>query len=87
MLELGVESTLAPDNRLILDSIKFSGVDIGDRIVAPLFDPQTGGGLLFGAKPKTVDETLSFLADNGFAQACVIGKVVDAGDGVAITVG
>ncbi len=85
MLDQGVESTLAPDNRLNLDEINFAGMDIGDRRVASLFDPQTGGGLLFGAKPNTVDEALSYLSDNGFGQACVIGEVTDAADGITIS--
>ena len=78
MIEAGVESTLAPDNRLNMEGIEFTGYDIGDRKVASLFDPQTGGGLLFGVKPNSIEETLSFLTDEGFQQACVIGEVTDA---------
>ena len=87
MLDQGVESTLSPDNRLNLDGIKFEGIDIDDPTVAGLFDPQTGGGLLLGAKAKSIEETLSFLTDNGFEQACVIGEVVDAKDGISLSVG
>ena len=86
VLDQNIESTLAPDNRINLSSIDFSGIDIGDRKVASLFDPQTGGGLLFGAKPNTIEETLSFLNDNGFEAAAVIGEVTDSSDGISLTV-
>ena len=78
LLDQNIESTLAPDNRINLSSIGFNGIDIGDRRVASLFDPQTGGGLLFGVKANAADEVLSFLNDEGFERACVIGAVVDS---------
>ena len=78
LIESGIESTLAPDNQLNMEGIEFAGMDIADRKVASLFDPQTGGGLLFGVKANSIDETLSFLNDEGFEQACVIGEVTDA---------
>ncbi len=80
MLDQNIESTLAPDNRINLASIGFTGIDIGDRRVASLFDPQTGGGLLFGVKANAADEVLGFMNDGGFEQACVIGEVVDSAD-------
>jgi len=86
MLDQNVESTLAPDNRTNVSSIHFSGIDIGDRRVASLFDPQTGGGLLFGVKASYAEQVISFLSDSDFAQACVIGEVEDANDGVSIAV-
>lgn len=80
MLEQNIESTLAPDNRINVSSIAFDGIDIGDRSVASLFDPQTGGGLLFGVKSTVADEVLAFMNDGGFEQACLIGEVTDAAD-------
>jgi selenide,water dikinase len=80
MLDQNIESTLAPDNRINLASIGFTGIDIGDRRVASLFDPQTGGGLLFGVKANAADQVLGFMNDGGFEQACVIGEVVDSAD-------
>ena len=80
MLEQNIESTLAPDNRINVSSIAFDGIDIGDRSVASLFDPQTGGGLLFGVKSTVADEVLGFMNDGGFEQACLIGEVTDAAD-------
>ena len=85
MLDQDIESTLAPENRINLASINFSGIDVGDRSVASLFDPQTGGGLLFGVKAKSAEEVLGFMNDGGFEQACVIGEVTDAADSVSIT--
>ena len=85
MLDQDIESTLAPENRINLASINFSGVDVEDRSVASLFDPQTGGGLLFGVKAKSAEEVLGFMNDGGFEQACVIGEVTDAADSVSIT--
>ncbi len=84
MLDQNIESTLAPDNRINLASIGFNGIDIGDRRVASLFDPQTGGGLLFGVKASSAREVLGFMNDAGFEQACVIGEVTDIIDGVSI---
>ena len=78
MLDQNVESTLAPDNRLNVSSIGFEGADIGDRSVASLFDPQTGGGMLFGVSAKSADEVLGFMNDGGFEHACVIGEVTDS---------
>jgi selenide,water dikinase len=84
LLDQGIESTLAPDNRLILDDVRLKGISIADRRIASLFDPQTGGGLLFGSKAGSVDEALSYLAENGFEKACVIGEVVETSDKVTI---
>ena len=85
MLDQNIESTLAPENRINLSAINFAGVDIADPSIASLFDPQTGGGLLFGVKAKAADEVLGFMNDGGFEQACVIGEVTDAADSVSIT--
>lgn len=84
MLDQDIESTLAPDNRINLSSIAFDGIDIGDRKVASLFDPQTGGGLLFGIKASSADTVLALMSDAGFEHACVIGEVTDASDSVSI---
>ncbi|QEG23459.1 selenide, water dikinase SelD [Mariniblastus fucicola] len=86
MLYHEVESTLAPDNRLNLASINFTGVDVAHPSVAPLFDPQTGGGILFGVNPAAAEEVLRLMHESGFEQATVIGEVVDGGDGISIAV-
>ena len=86
LIEAGIESTLAPDNRMIMDRIRFHGIDIKSPKAAALFDPQTGGGLLFGVKQDSANESLKMLADNGFEHACVIGQVVESDSGIAIQV-
>jgi len=40
-----------------------------------LCDPQTSGGLLVACAPQAVDEVLAAFHADGFASACVIGKV------------
>jgi selenide, water dikinase len=45
-----------------------------------LTDPQTSGGLLVACDPATVDEVLNIFAEDGFAQAVVIGEI---GEGAA----
>ncbi len=63
----GVESTLAPDNRHVLDG--FSGVD-----TAILADPQTSGGLLIGLPPQRANACLQVMLDAG-VPAAIIGEV------------
>ncbi|MBS3955901.1 MAG: selenide, water dikinase SelD [Methylomicrobium sp.] len=42
-----------------------------------LFDPQTSGGLLFSVPTHQTEECLKTLHQQGVAQACVIGEVID----------
>jgi len=44
-----------------------------------LCDPQTSGGLLVACAAKEADKVLATFREQGFAAACVIGKMV-AGD-------
>jgi selenide,water dikinase len=44
---------------------------------ALLTDPQTSGGLLVACAPDSVDEVLACFHADGFAQAAVIGELVD----------
>jgi selenide,water dikinase len=76
LIEQNIESTLAPDNRAVIEKIGFSGIDVGSRKTASLFDPQTSGGLLFGVAEANSTKVLKFLADNGFDDSAVIGEVV-----------
>ena len=75
MLTAGIESSLVPDNRTLMERVQFSGVDVIDPLVAPLFDPQTCGGLLLGAAEENVPKILALLADAGFGFATQIGTV------------
>jgi selenide,water dikinase len=74
LINSGVESTLAPDNRLVGDKVKFIG-DVASSSNAALFDPQTSGGLLFGIAESRLTKVLDFLGNEGFGETCVIGEV------------
>lgn len=74
LIDAGVESTLAPDNRLVSDKVTFIG-DVASSANAALFDPQTSGGLLFGIAESRLDKVLDVLANEGFGETCVIGEV------------
>ena len=76
MVDLGIQSTLAPDNRTLVDHISLQNVDVQSDELAPLFDPQTGGGLLFGVKDDKLESVLKFLNDGGFEHSTVVGSVV-----------
>ena len=75
LIEAGVESTLAPDNRFAATKVKLGDLDAPRY--ASLFDPQTCGGLLFGIDPSSVETSLEFLANQGFENSAVIGEVTD----------
>ena len=51
------------------------GFAAADR--ALLTDPQTSGGLLVACAPEAADEVLSIFRRDGFAQAAVIGSVIE----------
>lgn len=74
LIDAGIESTLAPDNRLVTDKVQFIG-DAALPANAALFDPQTSGGLLFGIAESRLPEVLDFLGHEGFEETCVIGEV------------
>ncbi|MCP4773874.1 MAG: selenide, water dikinase SelD [Planctomycetaceae bacterium] len=74
LIDAGIESTLAPDNRLVTDKVQFIG-DVASPANAALFDPQTSGGLLFGIAESRLPEVLDFLGHEGFEETCVIGEV------------
>lgn len=74
LIDAGIESTLAPDNRLVSDKVQFIG-DVASPANAALFDPQTSGGLLFGIAETRLAEVMGFLGDEGFGETCVVGEV------------
>jgi len=80
LIEEGIESTLAPDNRLVSEkvSLKSSPTDLE---IASLFDPQTSGGLLFGVAESKAQRVIDFLIGEGFGDTTIIGQVTDPGDG------
>ena len=76
LVDAGIESTLAPDNQSLAGRVNFESKHaITDSALAPLFDPQTGGGLLFGVEHREVEAALGFLGEKGFGTATVVGEV------------
>ena len=79
LIEAGIESTLAPDNRLVAGKVRVIG-DTHAPKFASLFDPQTSGGLLFGVDDQHVDQVVEFMKSEGYEDTAVVGKV-EASDG------
>ncbi len=75
MLDLDIESSLAPDNRLLMSRVKLVGADVSHKRIAALFDPQTCGGLLLGCNPSDAPGIIDTLASAGFPDATVIGTI------------
>lgn len=76
----GIESTLAPDNRLVSQKTHLEIDDQDSPKYAAIFDPQTSGGLLFGVRQEQVDAVLKFLVDEGFENSSVVGHVIDSSE-------
>ncbi len=76
LIDSGIESTLAPDNRLVTEKVELEA-DVQSPRLASLFDPQTSGGLLFGISEVHTESVLRFLKDEGFEDSAVIGEVVE----------
>ncbi|MEM7783056.1 MAG: selenide, water dikinase SelD [Planctomycetota bacterium] len=80
LVQNGIESTLAPDNRLVAGKVRITGADTLSPELASLFDPQTGGGLLLGVPKSKSSDVLNFLMDHGFVDSAVIGEVTQSPD-------
>jgi len=80
LIDSGIESTLAPDNRQVVDKVELEA-DAQSTRIAGLFDPQTSGGLLFGISEVHVEDVLKFLRNEGFGESTIIGQVVDNRNG------
>lgn len=80
LIEAGIQSTLAPENRFAAAKVKLQVSDIEAPRYASLFDPQTCGGLLFGIDSGSVAQAIEFLNDEGFENSAVIGEVTDPKD-------
>lgn len=76
LFDEGLESTLAPSNRdAEADLTLLDPRQANDARCQALFDPQTSGGLLVGARRGDAGRLLSRLATAGFSRAAVIGRV------------
>ncbi|MBK8741522.1 MAG: selenide, water dikinase SelD [Betaproteobacteria bacterium] len=57
---------------------------MGDAEQRLLTDPQTSGGLLVSCAPDAVGAVLKIFADEGFAEACVIGEMAEGAPGISV---
>ena len=86
LIEEGIESTLAPENRFAAAKVKLELSDIEAPEFASLFDPQTCGGLLFGIEKGSVEQAIEFLKNEGFENSAVIGEVIEGKDDPTLVV-
>jgi len=75
MFEAGIESTLAPDNRMAEASIKTPEAVRKDPRYGILFDPQTSGGLLISVTVDKVKELVQRLSQEQGIEVRVVGQV------------
>jgi selenide, water dikinase len=75
LAELGITSSLQPQNIRIRHSIGDSAGYSSHAIYPLLFDPQTAGGLLASVAPETASDCLQQLHQQGYADAQIIGRV------------
>ena len=81
LINEGIESTMVVDNRLVANKVALRGKRWETNQASVLFDPQTSGGILLGARPSEVDKILSVLHDQGFESSAVIGQTIPTSDG------
>jgi len=60
------------------------GSTLGEAHRAVLTDPQTSGGLLVACAPEACDEVLDIFRTEGFAEAAVVGEMVQGSPEVAV---
>jgi len=76
LVDLGVESTLAPANRAAETSVRVSEVLRLSNRYALLFDPQTSGGLIASTSEANVASLLSSLKNVGVS-AVIVGRAIE----------
>jgi selenide, water dikinase len=79
----GLESTLAPANRNSVPEIDLGQSPPAAPKLAALFDPQTCGGLIFGAPPHQMPDILARLAQTP-TPGTVVGHIVESCPGPQI---
>ena len=75
LISEGIESTLADSNRAVAAKVEITGAEMSDSRIASLFDPQTGGGLLFGISTDQSEQAIAFLSENGFKESVIVGEI------------
>lgn len=76
LLDLGIESTLAPANKDVEASFSVLEAQRKTPEYRSLFDPQTCGGILMGVADDDVDTVLARLAEQSDVPSAVVGEVV-----------
>jgi selenide,water dikinase len=78
-LQKGIVSSLQPENLRIAHYIAHSKSEQLSQSAkySLLFDPQTSGGLLASIPVEQASQCLDNLHSLGYAQSCIIGKVID----------
>jgi len=82
LLGRGVRSTFHGENARLRSGLLIDAEAATDPRLDLLFDPQTGGGLLFGVDPERAEEAVERLRQSGDESATVIGETT-AADGPA----
>lgn len=73
LIQQGIESTLAADNRHAERLVKMANENLRSGDYAALFDPQTSGGLLLGVPERLIESLRQRLPDS----VMVIGKIIE----------
>ncbi|HEX3063329.1 MAG TPA: AIR synthase-related protein, partial [Usitatibacter sp.] len=60
------------------------GAGVGEAEKALLTDPQTSGGLLVACESSACDEVLGIFRSEGFAQAAIVGEIVEGAGQVQV---
>jgi selenide,water dikinase len=76
LIEAGVESSLAPDNRKVAHRVLVETGDQSNPSYQVLFDPQTCGGLLLAVDPDNVDRFQTAAAEGKLGRPVEIGRVI-----------
>ncbi len=76
----GIHSSLQPQNIRIRHAIDDPQGLFAHDAYPLLFDPQTAGGLLASVAADRVEECVQALRELGYADACAIGRVLEAGE-------
>jgi len=83
VLKQGVKSSLHDSNASALEAFVVAPDLAGDARLQMLADPQTAGGLLVALPAKEVKRCLAALHAAGYAQAALVGSLVDGACTVA----
>ena len=76
LVDAGIESTLAPENRWREAQVEIASDRSDDARYKLMFDPQTCGGLLLGVRPENETTILELLRSSGLVHVTPVGTVI-----------